>query len=97
MNWFMFPVSILVATAAMLSGVGGHALLIPIFLIAFPVTGPEYPLTTATAIGAARGAPPQKCSEMSRCPDEQLAMSSAWSRVNLLCWRTPMVSRIVDS
>ncbi len=53
MYWFMFPVSILVATAAMLSGVGGPALFIPIFLIAFPMIGPEYPLTTATAIGAA--------------------------------------------
>lgn len=53
MYWFMFPVSILVATAAMLSGVGGPALFIPIFLIAFPMIGPEYPITTAAAIGTA--------------------------------------------
>lgn len=47
--WFMFPVSIGVATTAMLSGIGGAALFIPIFLILFPLLGPEYPLGSAVA------------------------------------------------
>jgi uncharacterized membrane protein YfcA len=38
--WFMFPVSICVATTAMLSGIGGAALFIPIFVIIFPLLGP---------------------------------------------------------
>ena len=46
----MFPISICVATTAMLSGIGGAALFIPIFVIIFPILGPEYPLTTAAAI-----------------------------------------------
>ena len=37
----------------MLSGIGGAALFIPIFVIIFPILGPEYPLTTAAAIGTA--------------------------------------------
>lgn len=53
MYWFMFPVSILVATSAMLSGIGGAALFIPIFVIIFPMIGPEYPMATAAAIGTA--------------------------------------------
>jgi uncharacterized protein len=51
--WFMFPVSICIATIAMLSGIGGAALFIPIFVIIFPLLGPEYPLTTSAAIGSA--------------------------------------------
>ncbi len=51
--WFMFPVSICVATSAMLSGIGGAAMFIPIFIIIFPILGPEYPLHTAAAIGTA--------------------------------------------
>lgn len=51
--WFMFPVAMGVATTAMLSGIGGAALFIPIFVIIFPMLGPEYPLTTAAAIGSA--------------------------------------------
>ena len=51
--WFMFPVSICIATTAMLSGIGGAALFIPIFVIIFPILGPEYPLSTAAAIGSA--------------------------------------------
>ena len=51
--WFMFPVAMCVATAAMLSGIGGAALFIPIFVIIFPLLGPEYPLATSAAIGAA--------------------------------------------
>ena len=52
--WFMFPVSILVATTAMVSGIGGAALFTPIFLIIFPLLGPEYILVgPAAAIGVA--------------------------------------------
>lgn len=51
--WFMFPVSMCIATTAMLSGIGGAAMFIPIFVIIFPMLGPEYPLATAAAIGTA--------------------------------------------
>lgn len=52
--WFMFPVSMAVATTAMLSGIGGAALFAPIFLIIFPILGPEFVLAgTAAAIGTA--------------------------------------------
>jgi uncharacterized membrane protein YfcA len=52
--WFMFPVSILVATCAMLSGIGGAALFTPIFILVFPLLGEEYVLaTTMTAVAAA--------------------------------------------
>jgi uncharacterized membrane protein YfcA len=52
--WFMFPVSIVVATCAMLSGIGGAALFTPIFILIFPLLGPEYVLhSTIAAISAA--------------------------------------------
>ena len=52
--WFMFPVSICVATTAMLSGIGGAAFFMPIFLIVFPLLGPEYALASpVAAIGVA--------------------------------------------
>ncbi len=52
--WFMFPVAIVIATTAMLSGIGGAALFTPMFLIVFPLLGAEYTMSTAvTAIGAA--------------------------------------------
>ncbi len=52
--WFMFPVAIAVATSAMLSGIGGAALFTPIFILIFPMLGPEYPLSsTVAAIGTA--------------------------------------------
>ena len=52
--WFMFPVSILVATCAMLSGIGGAALFTPIFILIFPLLGPEYVLgSTIAAIATA--------------------------------------------
>ena len=52
--WFMFPVSIVVATLAMLSGIGGAALFTPIFILIFPLLGPEYILhSTIAAISAA--------------------------------------------
>ncbi len=52
--WFMFPVSICVATIAMMSGIGGAALFTPLFLIVFPLLGPNYVLeSTVAAIAAA--------------------------------------------
>ena len=52
--WFMFPVSIAIATCAMLSGIGGAALFTPIFILIFPLLGPEYVLhSTIAAISAA--------------------------------------------
>ena len=52
--WFMFPVSIIVATCAMLSGIGGAAFFTPIFILVFPLLGPEYILeSTLAAVGAA--------------------------------------------
>lgn len=52
--WFMFPVAMLVATTAMLSGIGGAALFTPIFLMIFPLLGPEYVLLSpVAAIGVA--------------------------------------------
>ncbi len=52
--WFMFPVAMVIATTAMLSGIGGAALFTPMFLIVFPLLGAEYTMSTAvTAIAAA--------------------------------------------
>ena len=52
--WFMFPVAMCVATTAMLSGIGGAAIFAPIFMIIFPILGPEYPFENiAAAIGVA--------------------------------------------
>ena len=47
--WFMFPVAICVATCAMLSGIGGAALFTPIFVLLFPLLGPEYVLASTFA------------------------------------------------
>ena len=50
---FIFPLSIYVATTAMLSEIVAAALFIPIFVIIIPILGPEYPMTAAAAIGTA--------------------------------------------
>ncbi len=47
--WFMFPVSICIATTAMLTGIGGAAYFMPVFLIIFPMLGPEYILASPVA------------------------------------------------
>ena len=44
---FMLPTATAVATACQLCGVGGAALFSPIFLLVFPLMGPEYPLDSA--------------------------------------------------
>lgn len=50
----MLPLSTLVATGAMLGGVGGAVMFIPIFLIVFPLLGPEYIIASpVAAIGVA--------------------------------------------
>lgn len=52
--WFMLPVAMCVATCAMLCGIGGAALFTPIFILVFPLLGPEYVLeSTVAAIGTA--------------------------------------------
>ena len=51
--WFMFPVSIMVATVAMMSGIGGAAFFTPLFLVVFPLLGPEYVITPVQAVGTA--------------------------------------------
>lgn len=44
---FMFPVAIMVATSCQLAGIGGAALFSPIFLLIFPLLGPEYVLESS--------------------------------------------------
>ena len=48
--WFMLPVCIAIAGVAMFSGISGAAMLIPVFLIGFPLLGVPQ-LTTVEAIG----------------------------------------------
>lgn len=52
--WFMLPISTMVATGAMLGGIGGAAMFMPIFLILFPMLGPEFIIVSPlAAIGVA--------------------------------------------
>ncbi len=48
--WFMLPVCIVIASAAMFSGISGAAMLMPVFLIGFPLLGVPT-LTTVAAVG----------------------------------------------
>lgn len=48
--WFMFPVCVVIASVAMFSGISGAAMLMPTFLIGFPLIGAPS-LTTVEAIG----------------------------------------------
>jgi uncharacterized membrane protein YfcA len=48
--WFMFPVCVVIASMAMFSGISGAAMLMPTFLIGFPLIGAP-PLSTVEAIG----------------------------------------------
>eukprot|EP00546_Thalassionema_frauenfeldii_P007589 CAMPEP_0178918982 /NCGR_PEP_ID=MMETSP0786-20121207/14142_1 /TAXON_ID=186022 /ORGANISM="Thalassionema frauenfeldii, Strain CCMP 1798" /LENGTH=153 /DNA_ID=CAMNT_0020592779 /DNA_START=138 /DNA_END=596 /DNA_ORIENTATION=- len=41
---FMLPVSTLIALCAQMSGIGGAAIFSPIFLLTFPLLGPDYVL-----------------------------------------------------
>ncbi len=50
--WFMFPLSIVVATLAMTFGIGGATFFAPVFLLLFPLVKVT-PLTPADAFGAA--------------------------------------------
>ena len=47
--WFMFPLAIFVSTVAMLSGIAGAAIFMPIFLLVFPLLGMEYVLASPVA------------------------------------------------
>lgn len=47
--WWMLPVASIIAFLANQSGIGGAALFAPIFLLIFPLLGPEYPLHSARA------------------------------------------------
>jgi hypothetical protein len=47
--WFMLPVCVAIAGVAMFSGISGAAMLIPVFLIGFPLFDVP-PLTTVEAI-----------------------------------------------
>ena len=46
---FMFPIATVVATSCQLAGIGGAALFSPIFLLVFPLLGPDYPLASSGA------------------------------------------------
>jgi uncharacterized membrane protein YfcA len=46
---FMFPITTCVAVLCQSAGIGGAALLSPIFLLIFPLLGPQYPLESAAA------------------------------------------------
>jgi uncharacterized membrane protein YfcA len=46
--WFMLPVCVGIASAAMFSGISGAAMLMPVFLIGFPLLG----VPTLTAVAA---------------------------------------------
>lgn len=46
---FMLPTATGVATCAITAGIGGAALFAPIFLIVFPLLGPQYPLESSAA------------------------------------------------
>lgn len=48
--WFMLPVCVVIASVAMFSGISGAAMLIPVFLIGFPLLGVPT-LTTVEAVG----------------------------------------------
>ena len=46
---FMLPTATVVATTCQLCGIGGAALFSPIFLLVFPLLGPQYPLASPAA------------------------------------------------
>ena len=46
---FMFPTAICVSTCAITAGIGGAALFAPIFLILFPILGPDYTISSPAA------------------------------------------------
>ena len=55
--WFMLPVAILVATSAMMSGIGGATLFMPIYVLIFPLLGPEGFVTLAERAVLSKRAP----------------------------------------
>ena len=53
---FMLPASTAVATCCQLCGIGGAALFSPIFLLVFPLLGPDYPLDSVSSADATAAA-----------------------------------------
>lgn len=52
--WFMLPVGVAVATAAMLTGISGAALMVPVLVVGLPALGAPYALeSTSLSIGSA--------------------------------------------
>lgn len=49
--WFMFPVCIVIASIAMLSGISRAAILSPVLILVFPVVGVPLLAPAAAAIG----------------------------------------------
>jgi uncharacterized membrane protein YfcA len=74
---FMFPIVTCVAVTCQLAGIGGAALLSPIFLLVFPLLGPEFPLKTASAAIA--------CALLTECFGFMSGLTGYWRR-GLVDW-----------
>jgi len=78
---FMFPVVTSVSVICQSAGIGGAALLSPIFLLVFPLLGPQYPLeTAASAIASAL---------LTECFGFLSGLSGYWRR-GLVDWTTAL-------
>jgi uncharacterized membrane protein YfcA len=74
---FMFPIVTCVAVTCQLAGIGGAALLSPIFLLVFPLLGPEFPLKTAASAIA--------CALLTECFGFMSGLTGYWRR-GLVDW-----------
>jgi uncharacterized membrane protein YfcA len=74
---FMFPIVTLVAITCQSAGIGGAALLSPIFLLVFPLLGPQYPLETAASAIA--------CALLTECFGFMSGLTGYWRR-GLVDW-----------
>jgi uncharacterized membrane protein YfcA len=74
---FMFPIVTGVAITCQLAGIGGAALLSPIFLLVFPLLGPDYPLQTAASAIA--------CALLTECFGFMSGLTGYWRR-GLVDW-----------
>lgn len=75
---FMFPVMTLVAIVCQCAGIGGAALLSPIFLLIFPWLGPSYPLSSAASSIA--------CALLTECFGFASGLTGYWRR-GLVDWK----------
>lgn len=48
--WFMLPLAIVVSSGTFMNRITGIALLLPIFLLLFPILGPQYLIDPSTAV-----------------------------------------------